>query len=108
MIRDAFFAQSFEPPHEDVETAAGMVRVVGLTAGEKDAFDVVHAKAEGKDFRPARRRDLPGLRRRPIFDGPASPASPRRPLPLIEPLVNAAIRVNRISDKIAEALAKND
>jgi hypothetical protein len=108
MFRDAFFQQSFGLDYEEVELSAGKVRVCALRAGEKDAFDIAHAKAKGNHFRArlivATCRDESGA---PVFDESDLPRLSAAPLLLVEPLVEAAIRVNRMSDKDAEALEKN-
>jgi hypothetical protein len=108
MFRENFLAVSAEPAYEEVTTPSGAVRVYAMTLGEKDVFDIAHARAEGKDFRArlivATVRDEAG---NPVFRAHDIPAITRYPLPAVEPLVNAAVRVNRMSDDVAETLAKN-
>lgn len=108
MFREQFFALPLAAAFEEVETPAGVARVYALTAGEKDAFDVAHARAEGKDFRArlvvATVRDQEG---HPAFTAADIPAISAAPFTLVEPLVKAAVRVNRMSDDEAEALRKN-
>jgi hypothetical protein len=108
MFRDQFFAAiSAVPEHEEVQSAAGPVRVTCLTAGEKDRYDVAVAK-EPETFRSRlvamTARDGEGHR---VFRDEDIPRLSTMPLPVIEPLVDAAMRVNRMGAKDVEALEKN-
>lgn len=107
-LREAFFAVPEEPAYEDVPMPFGTVRVYALTAREKDDFDIAHAKADGANFRArlvvATARDRSGIR---MFRDADLIAISARPLPQIEPLVEAAIRVNRMSDRERGELEKN-
>jgi hypothetical protein len=107
-LREAFFAVPAEPAYEDVPMPFGVVRVVAMSAGEKDQFDIENTKAEGQDFRArlvvATAFEEAG---RPIFTKADIPALSKRPIYQIEPLIEATIRVNRISEKDQETLRKN-
>jgi hypothetical protein len=107
-FRETFLSQSIEPNFEAITTPSGTVRVYAMTAGEKDAFDVAHARAEGKDFRArlivATVRDASG---NPHFRPHDIPSISAYPLPAVELLVTAAVRVNRMQDDHAEAVEKN-
>lgn len=108
MFREAFFALRGEPVFEPVQTAAGLVHVHVLTAGEKDALDFAAAKTPGVDFRA---RLVVAACRLPdgaLAFGPADvPALSSMPYPLLEPVVEAAIRINKMTDRDAEDLRKN-
>ncbi len=108
MFRDKFFESAPEITFEEVQTPAGPARVYMLTAGEKDAFDLAHAKADGKHFRArllvATVRDQEG---HPAFTDVDLGRIANLPMPVVEPLVKAAIRINRMQDDEAEAVRKN-
>lgn len=106
---EAFFAAvPDEVPFEVVTLPAGAVRVHAMTAGEKDAFDLAHAKAEGRDFRArlliATVRDDQG---RPCFRHSDLARLSAMALPAVEPMIAAAVRVNAMQDDAREALEKN-
>lgn len=108
-LRDAFYWEAgARRIVEPVNTPAGPVFVHSLTAGEKDRFDIGHAKAKGEHFRArltvASTRDEDG---NSIFDEDEIEAISNWPTSLIEPIVDAALRINRMTDKDSEALAKN-
>jgi len=107
-FRDDFFAKASEPmPVEEVETAAGLVVIHCLTAGEKDRYDLAVQKDPGS-YRArlvqATARDHDGHLR---FREDDVQRLSTMPLPVIEPLVDAAIKVNRMSAKDLEDLRKN-
>ena len=79
-----------------------------MTAGERDRFDLAHAADPGLDFRARmlvhtvcdeqgdllfRKEDIPQLTALPAH--------------LVDPLLEAAIRVNKMSDEDLEQLRKN-
>jgi hypothetical protein len=105
--RAQFLALGGEPP-EPVKTPAGEAHVFALTAGEKDRLDVAIAKEPGKRFRArviqATARTAEGM---PLFSEGDIPALDQMPLAVVEPLMEAALRVNRMHDKDVEALEKN-
>ena len=109
MLRDQFFAQAeSRRTVESVETPAGKVFVHSLTAGEKDRFDIAHAKAKGEHFRArllvATARDEEGD---PVFGEGDVEMLSECPVSLLEPIVEVALRVNRMTDKDAESVEKN-
>lgn len=91
---------------EPVETPAGRTYVRTITAGEKDEFDR-EASKDGK------------FRCRLVMlcccdeDGQAEftnrdlPALDELPVAVLEPIIDAALRVNRISVKDSEEIRKN-
>ena len=105
--RERFFAAS-ACPFETVETAFGSARVYALTAGEKDALDMSVAREPGVNFRAklvqATARDEDG---RPLFLPIDVPELAAASFVALEPLVDAAIRVNRLGDREAQDLRKN-
>lgn len=105
ITRESFLAiYAIPPPVEPV----GDAFVRAMTAGEKDRFDLAHTKAEGKDFRSrllvASVCDESGSL---LFTEGDMPALSRLPLPSIEPLVDAIMRINRIGEKEQADLRKN-
>ena len=108
MFRDAFFAQSASPTIEKVATTAGEAYVRSMSVGEKDTFDKAIVKDPSVSFR-ARLIvmcvcDCHGA---PAFQTGDVHRIADFPLALVEPLVDAAIRVNKLSPKDLEALEKN-
>lgn len=95
-------------PVEIVSTVTGDVHVHSLTAGEKDEYDLAVQQDPGKRFRARlvqmTARDADG---RHLFTPEDLDALAELPVAAIEPLFEAAIRVNRMSDADAEALRKN-
>lgn len=107
-FREQFFAAAPEPAVEEVATPAGVVHVRAMDAGEKDRFDREHHRAKGARFRArlvaATARDAEG---RPLFGREDLERLDACPVPYLEPLVDAAIRVNKLSDAEREAVEKN-
>ena len=108
MFAQAFLAQSLDFGSEVVSTPVGDVVVKALSAQEKDAFDVAHSKAKGEHFRArlvvATAHELNGAK---AFTDANIPTLSAMPIYYLEPMVDAAIRVNKISDVDAENLRKN-
>lgn len=102
------FLTSRKLPVEIVATTFGDVHVHSLTAGEKDEYDLAVQADPGKRFRARlvqmTARDAEG---QPLFSPDELDALAGLPLASIEPLFEAAIRVNRMSDADAESLRKN-
>lgn len=107
MFRDALLQQAQTGRRiEPVETPAGRTFVRTITAGEKDEFDR-EAQKDGK------------FRCRLVMlcccteDGRAEftnldlPALDELPVAVVESIVDAAIRINRMSPADAETLRKN-
>lgn len=92
----------------DVPSLGGSVTVAELNAGERDAFEASHAEAGGKDFRArlvvAAVRDDLG---RPLFKVDDIPALSKLPVGALDPIVEAAVRIGKMSAKEVEALEKN-
>lgn len=107
-FRETFLAAGEVMPFEHVHTAAGGARVYAMTVGEKDAFERAHVKGKGRRFRArlviATARDDEG---RPLFEAEDLERLDGLPAPLLEPLVEAAVRVNGLSGQEQEALEKN-
>ncbi len=103
-----FAAFSAGPEYEEVPTPWGVLRVRAMTAGEKDRWDVHHVETKGRDFRArlvvACACDGDG---RPAFSESDIPALSGLPVGALEPVVDAAIRINRMRGEDVEALRKN-
>jgi hypothetical protein len=107
-----FSRESFLVSHpcnlEEVPTPAGIAYVRAMTAGERDRFDLAHATDPGLDFR-ARMLvhtvcDEAGNL---IFKKEDIPQLTALPAHLVDPLLEASIRVNQMSAEDLEALRKN-
>jgi hypothetical protein len=108
-MRQEFLNLAAVPPAwEVVQTEAGPIYVHAMTAGEKDRFDLDHARSNGQHFRArlvmSTARDGSGAM---VFVPEDLPALSAAPLALVEPLCTAAIRVNRMSDDAKDAVEKN-
>ena len=105
-FRDTVFSRPTERTIEPVETPAGRTYVRTLMVGEKDQFDIVAAK--DKMFRAhllvACCCDEAG---RPEFTQDDLHRLNDQPVHLVEPIIDAAIRLNRIGPEDAEAIRKN-
>lgn len=105
MFRDSLLKGS---PHkvEPVETPAGKTFVRTITAGEKDEFDR-QASKDGK-FR-CRLVMLSCCKEdgSPEFTNLDLPALDELPVTVLEPIVDAAIALNRIGQRDAEEIRKN-
>ena len=113
--REAFLQVARAVPEEVVETPAGSVRVVGMTAGERSAFERSMQNAKGKPL-PARMRetrerlvvatarDADG---RPLFTADDVGELGAVAAAVLEPLVNAAMRVCGMSESDVEDMAGN-
>jgi hypothetical protein len=91
------------PEWDDLTVAVGT-----MTAGQRDRFEVGHARAKNADFR-ARLAvfTVQGPDGRPLFteaDIPALSAGPARPL---DRIVEAALRLNRFTAADVKELEKN-
>ena len=106
MFRDQLFARPADRTIEPVETPAGTTYVRTLMVGEKDQFDVGAAKDQMFRARlvVACCCDQYG---HPEF----APGDVFRvndlPVHFVEPIVDAAIRLNRIGPGDAESIRKN-
>jgi len=105
-FRDSLFAAPADRTIEKVDTPAGPTFVRSLMVGEKDAFDTSAAK-DGM-FRArlivACCCDEHG---RPEFQSSDVHRVNDLPVSFVEPIVDAAIRVNRIGPGDAESIRKN-
>jgi hypothetical protein len=107
-FKTQFFQAAPEVAPERVETPAGPVLVYPLTVGEKDRLDRANARAKGRRFRArlviATARDADG---RSLFADEDLEQLDALPASYLEPLVEAAVRVNSMSDDVREADEKN-
>jgi hypothetical protein len=105
-FRAAFFAAPVGRRVEPVETAFGTVHVRELMTGEKDAFDTTATK--DKMFRArlvvACCCDEQG---RPMFSESDVHSLNQRPLAQVEPIVDAAMRLNGMRAEDAGLAEKN-
>jgi hypothetical protein len=92
----------------DVPELGDFVFVRALTAGERDQFEVQHVKSKEKDFRArlvaATACDGVGSR---LFTEADVPTLSNLPAAVLEPLVQAATKINRLSADDVEDLRKN-
>jgi hypothetical protein len=107
MFKEALFSQSRICRFEPVETEAGTTYVKELTVAEKDAFD--QATSGGKENVRAQLLiacvcDQAG---EPEFTEFDVGAINRLPAYIAEPIIDAAMRINRFSAEDREALQKN-
>ena len=109
LTREAFFL-SRQPQLErvDVPDLGSYVWVRPMSAGERDAFEVAHEKSGGKDFRARLTAavccDETG---KPLFDAACVPSLSQLPASTLQPIVEAAIRINRLSAADVKELEKN-
>lgn len=105
MIRDAILAAG-RPKIEPVDTPMGRTFVREITAGDKDDFDREFTK-DGK-FR-CRLILLACCKEdgSPEFTNLDLPAIDALPLSAVEPIVDAALKLNKIGVKEADELRKN-
>ncbi len=104
--------ESFLAPHpcnlEEVETPAGTAYVRAMTAGERDRFDLAHAADPGLDFRARMLvHTVCDEKGNLLFRKDDIPQLTALPAHLVDPLLEAAIRVNQMSSEDLEALRKN-
>ena len=96
------------PEQELVETNWGRLYVRAMTAGEKDRWDLRHAEVKGADFR-ARLVVACAFTEegQPAFAASDIPALSALPVPALEPVVDTAVRINRMLAADVETLQKN-
>lgn len=108
MFRDQLFAISIAPKIEPVDTPAGRAFIRSFSAGEKDKLEADVRKDPSVSFRArlivlgccnedGSQAFLPGDVHR-IADYPIS---------ILEPLVEAIVRLNKLSPEDVEGLEKN-
>lgn len=109
LTREQFLACP-KPTVEEIQVPAlgGAVYVRAFSAGARDVFEVEHAKAGTKDFRArlavATVCDVDGA---PLFTSADVPALSALPASVVDPIVLAASRLNRLTDEDVDALQKN-
>ncbi len=91
---------------EPVVTPCGLTFVRSLTAGEKDRYDL-EARKDGKYRCRLVLAACCTEDGRPEFGAQDLPAIDALPVHAIEPIVEAAMRVNRFTEADAEELRKN-
>lgn len=97
------------PKYEEVDVPGlGVVWVKKLNAGEQDRFEVANAEAKAADFR-ARMVSAVCIdpRGAMLFSGEDIPALTLFDAEVLDPIVEAALRINKFSKKDQEALRKN-
>ena len=99
-----------KPEVVDVEVPAygGAVKVKQLSIAERDRFEIENAKAGGKNFR-ARLVVLTAVddAGRPIFSAADVPTLSALAGHVLEPIVEAAVKTNRLSNEDVRDLEKN-
>ena len=108
LIRDQILAMKPEIGSLRVPEVEGPIYVKEMTAGERDAFEVAHAKSGEKDFRArlaaATICDEDGR----LLFGPGDIAALSAiPASVLEPIVQMAVAINRLSKETIEDLEKN-
>jgi hypothetical protein len=107
ITRESFLAGHVCKP-EPVETADGRAWVRPMTAGERDRWETVHLKAPDHDFRARLlASSLCDEAGRLVFTEDDVPALSELPFYILDPLCQAAARVNRMGPEETEALRKN-
>lgn len=109
LTRDQFFSMAPAHKTEDVEVpGAGMVRIRMMTAGERDR---VEAAAVGKGAEGFRARivvaSVVGEDGKPLFTYEDVDRISAMPTAYIEPIINAAVKLNAISPKDMADARKN-
>ncbi len=97
------------PKHEDVEVPGlGTVKVKAMNAGERDAFESANSEAKAKDFRARVVAATCITEQGALMFGPED--IPRLTLfdpAMLDPIVRAAVRINRFTAEDQEDLKKN-
>jgi hypothetical protein len=106
MFRDDLFAQPAGRTIEPVETPAGRTFIRSLMAGEKDRFDIAAAKSGEFRARLVQASCCTEAGQLEFTEADLHRINDL-PLHLIEPIVDAAIRLNKIGPGDAEVLRKN-
>lgn len=109
LTREAFFlARPPQLERVEVPDLGSFVWIRPMTAGERDAFEVTHERTGGKDFRARLTAsvccDETG---KALFDSACVPSLSQLPASTLQPIVEAAIRVNRLSPADVKELEKN-
>ena len=111
LTREAFLSALVVefPKHENIEVPGlGMVKVKKLNAGEQDAFEVANSEAKAKDFRARMVAHTcineQGAR---LFSDEDIPSLTLFDADVLDPIVEAALRINRFTKAEREALRKN-
>lgn len=109
LTRDSFLTVSF-PAAQEVEVPAlgGSLMVACLTAGERDAFEVEQTEAKGADFRGrlvvyCARDD----QSKPLFGKHDIPWLTKLPSYVLDPIVQASVKLNKFTAADIEDLEKN-
>lgn len=109
MISREQFLACPKPAVEEIQVPSmgGSVYVKALSAGERDAFEVEHTKSGTKDFRARLAAacvcDADGAS---LFTKADVPALSALPASVIDPIVQAASKLNRLSDEDVDTLKK--
>lgn len=109
LTRESFFAApNLATVEVHLPTLGGSVTVRQMTVGEKDAFEIANAADKGKYFRPRMAAacvvDADGA---PLFRAADLPALAARPANELEPIIDAAVKLNRYSPEEVKALEGN-
>ncbi len=109
LTRESFLAFSFPEPREiEVPALGGSVMVWCLTAGERDQFEVEQIESKGTDFRARVTvytcRDSATW---PLFSKVDIPWLTQLPPYVLDPIVQAAIELNKFGAGDIEDFEKN-
>ena len=109
LTRDAFLSAA-KPAVVDVQVPAlgGSAQIREMTVSDKDAFEIANAKDKGKYWRPRLvAASVVNPDGSPMF-GPADfPALAALPASSLEPIVDAATKLNRYTPEEVKALEGN-
>lgn len=96
-------------PHEPLRVEAWDAdgEVWAMAAGERDRFELAHAKADQADFRARLVALCFRVEGRHLFTEADVPTLSRAPAWVLDPIVAAALRLNRFSDADVKELEKN-
>jgi hypothetical protein len=109
LSRDSFL--NCAPPKVlavEVPELTGTAYVRALTAGERDRFEVEHTKSADKDFRARLAAATLCDQEGGLLFAPSDiPRLSALPASVLEPIVQAAVKVNRLGAADIEDLRKN-
>lgn len=99
-------------PHEDVVTMAGTVRIRGMSVAERDQWESENSRRKGEKLSPQLRARL--LLRcctdqygASLFSPADLPELESLPAAVVEPLVDASLRLSGMTERAGEDAKKN-
>lgn len=109
LTRESFFAVPAPKVQRiEVPELGGFVWIKQMSAGERDRFEVDHEASKKRDLRARVTAASVCDEQGNLLFGPADvPQLSALPAAALEPIVNATIKLNAISDADVEELEKN-